>query len=50
MSEPIEDLFHDSHLQLQEWMRNPVAFYTEMMGGTIYLQQALRQPDAKEFL
>ncbi len=31
-------------------MRNPVAFHTEMMGDVMYLQQALSQPDAKEFV
>jgi hypothetical protein len=45
-----EDLFHDSHLQLQERMRNPIAFHTEMMGDIMYLQQALRQPNVKEFI
>ncbi len=43
-----EDLFHDAHLQLQEHMRNPIAFHAEMMGEIMYLQQALKQPDAKE--
>jgi hypothetical protein len=42
-------LFHDSHLQLQEGMRNPIAFHAEMIVDIMYLQQALRQPDAKEF-
>jgi hypothetical protein len=32
-----EDLFHDAHLQLQEQMRNPIAFHAEMMGDIIYL-------------
>jgi hypothetical protein len=50
MSKTDEDFFHDSHLQLQEQMRNPVAFHTEMMGDIMYLQQALRQPDEKEFV
>jgi hypothetical protein len=45
-----EDLFHDSHLQLQEWVRNPTAFHAEMMGDIMYLQQVLRQLDAKEFV
>ena len=44
------DLFHDSHLKLQERMRNPVAFHAEMMGDIMYLQQALRLHDAKEFV
>ncbi len=35
MSKTIEDLFHDSHLQLQEQMRNPIVFNTEMMGDII---------------
>ena len=45
-----EDLFHDAHLELQERMRNPIAFHAEMMGDIMYLQQALRQHDAKLFV
>ncbi len=45
-----EDLFHDAHLQLQRRMRNPIVFHAEMMGDIMYLQQALKQPDAKEFV
>jgi hypothetical protein len=45
-----EDLFHDAHLQLQERMRNPIALNAEMMGDIMYLQQALKQPDAKELV
>jgi hypothetical protein len=45
-----EDLFHYSHLQLQEQMRNTIAFHAEMMSDIMYLQQVLRQPDAKEFM
>ncbi len=48
MGETDEDLFHDAHLDLQERMRNPIAFHTEMMGDIMYLQQVLRQPDAKD--
>jgi hypothetical protein len=44
-----EDLFHDARLQLQEHMRNPIAFHAEMMGDIMYLQQVLKQPNAKEF-
>jgi hypothetical protein len=44
------DLFHDSHHQLQERMRNPIAFHAEMMGDIMYLQQVLRQPNRKEFV
>ena len=45
-----EDLFHDAHLELQERMQNPIAFHAEMMGDVMYLQQALQQHDAKEFV
>jgi hypothetical protein len=45
-----EDLFHDSHLELQEHMRNPIAFHAKMMGDIMYLNQALQQSDAKEFV
>jgi hypothetical protein len=44
------DVFHDAHLELQERMRNPIAFHAEMMGDIMYFNQALRQPDAKEFV
>jgi hypothetical protein len=44
------DLFHDSHLELQERMRNPIAFHAEMMGDIMYFHQAMRQPDAPEFV
>jgi hypothetical protein len=40
----------NTNLQLQEQMRNPIAFYAEMMGDIMYLQQVLKQPDAKEFV
>jgi hypothetical protein len=49
IGETAEDLFHDAHIELQERMRNPIAFHAEMMGDIMYLNQALRQPDAKEF-
>jgi hypothetical protein len=44
-----EDLFHDSHLELQERMRNLIRFHAKMVGDIMYLNQALRQSDAKEF-
>ncbi len=50
LSETNKDLFHNAHLELQERMRNSIAFHAEMMGDRLYLQQALRQPDAKEFV
>jgi hypothetical protein len=50
LSETDEDLFHHAHLELQERMQNPIAFHAEIMGDILYLQQALRQHDAKEFV
>ncbi len=50
IDETNEDLFYDTHLELQERMRNPIAFHPEMMGDILYLQQALRQHDANEFV
>ena len=41
---------HDFHLELQDAMRLPQAFISEMMGDIMYLHQALHQPDAKEFV
>ncbi len=37
IGETPEDLFHDAHLELQERMRNPIAFHAEMMGDIMYL-------------
>ncbi len=33
-----EDLFHDSHLELQERMRNPIAFHAKIMGDIMYFE------------
>ncbi len=44
-----EDLFHDYHLDLQKCMQNPIAFHAEMMCDIMYYDQALQQPDAKQF-
>jgi hypothetical protein len=44
------DRLHDSHLNLQDCMRHPIAFVAEMMGDVMYLHQALRQPDSREFM
>jgi hypothetical protein len=32
LNETGEDLFHDTHIELQERMQNPIAFHAEMMG------------------
>jgi hypothetical protein len=49
IGETPDGLFHDTHLELQERMKNPIVFHTEMVGDIMYLQQALRQHDAKQF-
>jgi hypothetical protein len=41
---------HDSHLNLQDCMCHPIAFLAEIMGDIMYLYQALRQPDARDFV
>jgi hypothetical protein len=41
---------HNSHLALQDRMRHPIAFLAEMMGDIMYLHQALRQLNAREFV
>jgi len=33
-----EDLFQDSHLELQERMRNPIAFHAKMMGDIMHFE------------
>jgi hypothetical protein len=48
-NESSEDLFHNYHLDLQECIQNPITFLVEMMGGIMYYDQALQQPDAKQF-
>ncbi len=45
-----EDLKHTEHLSLQDCMSHPIAFHAEMMGDIMYLNQALRQPDANQFV
>jgi hypothetical protein len=46
----VKDLLHDEHLALQDRMSHPIAFNAEMMGDIMYLNQALRQPDAPRFI
>ncbi len=40
------NLFHDSHLEFQEHMKNAIAFHAEMMGDIMYYHQAIKQPNA----
>ena len=44
------DAFHDWYLEMAELMRHPIAFHAEMMGDIMYLNQALKQHDADEFV
>ena len=44
------DRAHDLHLLLQDRMRHPIAFLAEMMGDVMHLHQALRQPNACQFV
>jgi hypothetical protein len=44
------DHAHDLHLSLQDRMRHPIAFLAEMMGDVMHLHQALRQPNARQFV
>ncbi len=44
------DRLHNSHHDLQDCMCHPIVFLAEMMGNGMYLHQALRQPDSKEFV
>ncbi len=48
-NETPEDLFHDYHLDLQERMQNSITFHADMMSYIMYYDQALQQPDAKQF-
>ncbi len=47
--QPVNYSLQDHHLELQKCMRNPIAFYTEMMGDIMYYNQEFQQPDAKQF-
>jgi hypothetical protein len=38
-----------NHLDLQEPMQSLITLHVEMMGDIIYYDQALQQPDAKQF-
>jgi hypothetical protein len=50
MHEHDYDCLHNSHLDLQDCIRHPIAFLAEMMGDFMYQHQALCQSDAKEFV
>jgi hypothetical protein len=50
MGETPEDIFYDLHLELQEQIRNPIAFHAKMMGDIMYLHQVLKQKDTSQFV
>lgn len=42
---------HDQHLELQGCIPHPIAFHAaKMMGDMMHMHQAIRQPDAHEFI
>ena len=41
---------HETELQLQNTMYNPVSFHAQMMGNIMYFHQALKQPDASSLV
>jgi hypothetical protein len=41
---------HNENLSLQDRMRHPIAFLSEMLGDVMHLHQALRQPDSRQFV
>ena len=44
------DRAHDENLSLQDHMRHPIAFLSKMLGNTMHLHQALRQPNSCQFV
>jgi hypothetical protein len=52
VTEHDHDRAHDEHLSLQDRMRHPIAFLSEMLGDVmhLHLHQALRQPDSRQFV
>ena len=45
-SDFVDEERHETELQLQDRMHNPIVFYAKMMGDIIYFHQSLKQPDA----
>ncbi len=46
----MQTVYTTAILIFQDRMRHLIAFLAEMMGDGMYLHQALRQPDSKEFV
>ena len=45
-----EDREHTAHLSIQDRMRHPVAFWSEMCGDVMHFGQAMKQPDRHQFV
>ncbi len=43
------DHAQDERLSLQDYMSHPIAFLSKMLGNTMHLHQALRQPGSCQF-
>ena len=41
---------HNEHMSLQDCTCHPIAFHSKMLGDTMHLHQALRQPDSCQFV
>jgi len=50
LGESDKDCEHTAHLDLQDRMRHPVAFWSEMCGDVMHFGQALQQPDSRQFV
>ena len=45
-----KDCEHTAYLDIQDRMRHPVAFWSEMFGDVMHFRQALQQPDSCQFV
>ena len=41
---------HNEHMSLQDCTCHPIAFHSKMLGDTMHLHQALRQPNSRQFV
>ena len=44
------DYYHDLEYKTQDAMHDPISFMSAMTGDTMYYDQAIREPDAPEFI
>ncbi len=50
LEESDDDQEYTKHLDIQDRMRHPMAFWSEMCGDVMYFAQAMRQPNHREFV